>query len=206
MLETAFGNKTSWKLLRLMIESPGRPISQKEIRQHIKLGFSNLQESLGKLCYSGILKVKKIGGVKHYYLDASNDYTKLLVQLINKEREDLRYVLPSKLAILAEIERRLLNLFPTMQRLILFGSVARRVETKSSDIDLCLVNKESLSAGEKVKLTRLVEEFNKKSLKVQIFDFNEESFNKMMKEQSPLFKEIARDGIELSLNLFSAKL
>lgn len=199
MLENILGNKTTWKILRLMVEAPGRPISQKEIRKLVKLGFSNLQESLYKMIYSDIINIKKQGRTSYYYLNLTNDLTKKIIELINLERRKLNNLQPSKSAILAELERKLIDEIKGIKKIILFGSVAKRISIKGSDIDICILTEHKLSAKEKLRLTKIATYFENKGNKLQIFDFTEKEFEKMLKEKTSLAVEIARDGIALNL-------
>lgn len=199
MLENILGNKTGWKILRLMVEAPGRPISQKEIRNLIKLGFSNLQDSLNKLVYSDIVNKKKQGRITYYYLNLTNNLTQEIINLIDLERKKLNNLQPSKSAILAEFERKLIDEIGGIKKVILFGSVAKRISIKGSDIDVCILTEDKLSKKEKLRLTKIITHFENKGNKFQIFDFTEKEFEKMLREKAELAIEIARDGINLNL-------
>lgn len=199
MLENILGNKTAWKILRLIAESPGRPVSQKEIRNLVRLGFSNLQDSLNKMAYSNIVNIKKQGKTAYYYLDLTNDLTQKIMELMNLERKRLNNLQPSKAAILAELERKLLVKIKGIKKVLLFGSVAKRINIEGSDIDICILTESKLTAAEKLRVAKIITQFEKKGVKFQIFDFAEKEFEKMLREKAPLAVEIARDGISLSL-------
>ena len=199
MLESILGNKTVWKILRLMVEAPGRPISQKEIKSLLRLGFSNLQDSLNKLRYSKIVNVKKQGRTTYYYLNLTNDSTQKIMELVNLERKKLNNLQPSKSAILAELERKVIDKIEGVRRVLLFGSVAKRISVKGSDIDVCILTEHKLTTKERLRLTKIAAYFEKKDNKFQIFNFTEKEFQRMLKEKAPLAVEIARDGISLNL-------
>lgn len=199
MLEIVLGNKTVWKVLRLMNESPGRPVSLEEIRGKIRLGFSNLRDSLHKMVYVEILMTKKVGRTRHYYLNEGSRLTKNILALLDLEREHTRHVKPSKMAVLAEFERRVIESVECIKKIILFGSVAKKIETKTSDMDICLITERKLDQRDKLKITRITSDFEKKGCKFQVFDFVEHEFKKMLKEKSKLAVEIERDGIDLTL-------
>jgi len=199
MLENILGNKTVWKILRLMAEAPGRPVSQREIRGLLRLGFSNMQGTLNQLIYSSVLSTKKQGKTTYYCLNLTNELTQEIIRLVDLERKKLNNLQPSKSAVLAEFERKVLEKIKSVKKIILFGSVAKRISTQDSDIDICILTEGKLSVKEKLKLTRISSEFEKKA-KFQIFDFEEKEFDKMLKQKAALAVEIARDGISLKLD------
>src|SRR3989338_7329960 len=139
MLENILGNKTVWKILRLMAEAPGRPVSQREIRGLLRLGFSNMQGTLNQLIYSSVLGTKKQGKTTYYCLNLTNELAQEIIRLVDLERKKLNNLQPSKSAVLAEFERKVLEKIKSVKKIILFGSVAKRISTQDSDIDICIL-------------------------------------------------------------------
>ena len=56
MLENFLGNKTAWKILRILSEAPGKGVTRSEIKALTKAGNLALSNSLKELETYGIIK------------------------------------------------------------------------------------------------------------------------------------------------------
>lgn len=185
MFEIYLGNKTAWKILRIFSEAPGKGLSREEIRKYTKSGNLALSSSLRKLEKFNILKKKKIGKANIYWVNSSNQFAKLLLDLFSTERENFKNIEPSKIIFLAPVIDELLKLNPA--KIFLFGSQVKGTATEESDFDICIVLKKKTKDIIKLKLPQ----------KIQLHIFDEKEFRELEKVKDPLIKDVLRDGVEI---------
>jgi predicted nucleotidyltransferase/DNA-binding HxlR family transcriptional regulator len=187
MYENFLGNKTAWKILRVLSEAPGKGISSSEIKSITKAGNFALSQTLERLEKYKILMSKKIGKKKVYWINVANEISKILLQLFELERTKFKSLQPSKIIFLAKIVEEISRINP--ERIILFGSHAKGIATGESDFDVCVVVKER-NLKEEAKLSKLSE-------KVQLHFFSKKEFEELRKKKDKLIEDILKDGIEL---------
>ena len=88
MLENFLGNKTAWKILRILSEAPGKGVARSEIKALTKAGNLALSNSLKELETYGVIKKKKIGKKDIYWLNMANIFAKKILELFEIEREN----------------------------------------------------------------------------------------------------------------------
>ncbi len=197
MIETILGNKTSWKILRLLSEAPGRGICQEDVRDLLGLGFKSLKEAFYRLSSFGILNDKKVGKRVYYTINLSNEFSRCIIGLIELEKKRLNNLQPSKVSILADFLTQLYLIIGNIDKAILFGSQAKRTATNKSDFDIALITSESTKAKEKQKIGKAITKFEKKGYNFQMHYFNTKEFEVLRKKENMLVSEILRDGVEL---------
>jgi len=185
MFEVYLGNKTAWKILRIFNEAPGKGLSREEIRKYTKSGNLALSSSLRKLKKFNILKMKKVGKTNIYWVNSSNQFAKLLLNMFSVERENFKNIEPSKIIFLSPAIDKLLNLNP--EKIFLFGSQVKGIATEESDFDICLVLKKKTKEIINLKLPE----------KIQLHIFDEKEFRELEKGKDKMIKDILRDGIEI---------
>jgi len=187
MLENFLGNKTAWKILRILSEAPGKGVTRNEIKALTKAGNLALSNSLKELETYGIIKKKKVGKKDIYWLNMANEFAKKILELFEIERENLKGLSPSKVTYLAKIVSRLERIKP--KSIILFGSQVKGIASQESDFDICIIVEK--------KDRRKLKEISKLPENIQIHIFEEKEFLELKKEKDPLVEEILRDGVKI---------
>ncbi len=189
LFENYLGNKTSWKVLRLLSEAPGRGVTREEIRKFTKAGNFALSNSLEELLKFDIISMKKGGKKFYYWINSGNELAIMLVKMFEFEKKKFKGIYPSKRTFLAKIVEIILK-YAQPKKIILFGSQAKGTYTGESDYDICIIFGE-LKTGHKIILSGKLPE------NVQLHYFSEENFEKLRKSGDKLVDEIIRDGIEI---------
>ena len=190
MLESILGYKSSWRILSLLLETPRKLVSRKELFEYTKLGNAPLSQGLNRLVSAGlIIKVKK-GKKESYYINIDNDYSKLIKELWAKEKIKLRNLDYEIKIIISEFLRSTIE-SSGINQAILFGSWAKGTASANSDIDLALIFKGDVRELEVAKITKSLE--HKFGKEIQTHCFTEKGFEK----KNALINEIKKDGIVL---------
>ncbi len=189
MIENYLGNKTVWKILRLLSQAPGKATYVKEIRKYTGAGNFAIANALKYLVKYKIVEVSKYGNRKLYRINMLNPIAKKILEIFDIEKEKLRDLQPSIVTKLAKIVDRITETTSPIQ-IILFGSYAKGSTTRYSDIDLCVIlpNKDKKA---KQRLLRL----NIKN--VQLHCFYQSEFEKLKKAKDTLVEQILTEGINL---------
>jgi predicted nucleotidyltransferase len=188
MYENFLGNKTAWKILRVLSEAPGRGTTRSEIKEITKAGNFALSESLKSLVTYKILLKKKLGKKEIYWLNTANPVVQEIIKLFEMERTELKNLQPSKVIFLAKILDVIVEKI-SPESVILFGSHAKGTATEESDFDLCVI------VRKKEKMQRIVLASLPENVQIHIFEKKE--FEKLKRKKDPLIEEILRDGIKL---------
>ena len=117
--------------------------------------------------------------------------------IFDYEKQFFQGVDPKKLQVLANLEMDFLKAVDGLQRIILFGSVAKGKAKEKSDIDLLIVMK---SGKNTVHVKTTVEEIKEKYEKkyaIQTILMDEKELTKRKKE--PFIQEILKTGIDITL-------
>jgi predicted nucleotidyltransferase len=187
MYENFLGNKTAWKILRILSEAPGKGTERKEIKEITKAGNFALSNSLKELERYNILLKKKVGKKEIYWLNSANPIVQEIIKLFELERIKFKNLQPSKTIFLAKIIDEISKLNP--KSIILFGSHAKGTATEESDFDLCVVVK-----GSKKDYLKAV---SKLPENIQLHIFEEREFEELKKKKDLLVEEINKDGIQI---------
>jgi predicted nucleotidyltransferase len=193
-LDVLLGSKATWRILVLMSEAPGMRLSRPEIKRLTRLGNNAVTESLKDLVVHGILNMKREGRKTAYGFDLTDETAKLIIGLCAAERKGLNNLPYQYSLVLREYVRMTLSLC-VPKRIVLFGSVAKRVYREDSDIDIAVVLGEELPAQTRLDMedvtTRLKKRFG---MEIQQHFF---ALNEFEKAEDKLIAEIRKDGIDL---------
>jgi len=195
LLDICLGNRTSWKILILIAQSPGKAITRQQIKKHTKIGNKALVKFLGLLKNFDILIENKHGKEFNYKMNLANPFSTKLLEIIELEKKQLNNPYFNSLTVLREFVYELTNIKDSefIKKVILFGSVAKHTATTNSDIDIAIV---TLSKNPGIELqtsaicSKIQERFNKE---IQVHFFTEDE----IKKKSTMTEDIARDGIRL---------
>lgn len=130
-LAGALFSTTQQRVLGLLFGQPGRSFYANELMALTGGGSGAVQRELARLAHSGLVTQKVIGRQKHYQ---ANPGAPIFAELCG---------IASKTMGLAEpLRQALAPLAPRIYAAFVYGSVAKRQDTASSDIDLTIVSDE----------------------------------------------------------------
>lgn len=192
-LDVLLGSKATWRILLLMAESPGSRLTRAEIKKFTCLGNNAITESMKDLLIHNIMNARK-NGKTSYGLDMADEMTKQILLLCEMERKRLNGIPYSFSLILREYVRIILAISAPL-RIILFGSVAKRVYREDSDIDIAIIFDDELKTQARLDMEGAADRLKKrfgKEIQQHIFTVKEFEISK-----DKLVLEIRRDGIDL---------
>ncbi|HII15486.1 MAG TPA: nucleotidyltransferase domain-containing protein [Nanoarchaeota archaeon] len=194
LIDVCMGNRTSWKILILMAEAPGKALSKTDIQRHTKIGSKALLRFILLLKKFNVISEMQSGKRFLYRLNMANPVVPALMSVINAEKEQLNAVYFDTAIALREFVYGLANMgIEGISKVILFGSVAKHTASVDSDIDVAIVTKGKnprLEADVSVMCGGIQERFKRE---IQPHFLTEEEFGAKTK----LAEEIRKDGIVL---------
>lgn len=196
MIDTILGNKVLVRILRFLYWSPNRYFSFLELEQYIGAGREGIRQALKKLVHYDMVYVEEKGG-KRYKIKLDNSLIERLNGIFVYEKQFFQGVEPKRLQVIANLENDLLKAIEGLQRIIVFGSVAKGKAKVKSDIDLLIVMK---SGKNTVHVKTTVEEIKEKYEKkyaIQTILMDEAELTKRKKE--PFIQEVMKTGIDMAL-------
>ena len=130
-LADALFSTTQQRVLGLLFGQPGRSFYANELMALTGGGSGAVQRELARLAHSGLVTQQVIGRQKHYQ---ANPDAPIFAELCG---------IASKTMGLAEpLRQALAPLAPRIHAAFVYGSVAKRQDTASSDVDLMIVSDE----------------------------------------------------------------
>ena len=190
--EAILGYKSSWRILNLLLETPRKPVSRKELFQYTKLGNAPLSKGLDRLTAAALIILEKRGKKEFYYLNERNEFIYFIKGMWEKERKNLRNVPYEITLVLSEFVRSVQESNLDLTKIILFGSQAKGTASQHSDIDLALVFSDDLK--EEIIVTKTVQKLEKQfKVKIQVHFLTLSSFN----QKNNLIDYIKNEGISL---------
>lgn len=139
-IEDVLGSKTVWRILRLLVDKPYLGYALSDIAKALKTSTASVLRSIRKLEEEELIVVTKIGGRRIYRANTEQEIIRELWRMFMLEK--MRNIQPEyKNAIellFSKAEKR-------VEAFIVFGSIARGLAGKESDIDICVVNGEELA-------------------------------------------------------------
>jgi len=190
LLDICLGSKSAWRILMLYGESPGAGFTRQDFRNYTKLGNKSLSFALKRLTsFKVLVKSKGELPLTVYKLNKGNKYSQDILNLLQKERQDLNH-LPYNFSMIArEFSREVVDSFNVLS-IYLFGSVAKGTYREDSDMDFAVVLKEK-SPKDDMAINTITDKFKGK---IQCFIISEEEINK---KKSSFIKEILKHGIKV---------
>ena len=184
------------KITKYLIENKDSNHSIMKISQKLKADYKNTSQALSKINPKVYSKIKQGNS---YLIDFNPDNN---IETLSVERKRTRDFFSNnlKLKVLRKYIRELNYPFLIV---LVFGSYIRGINTKNSDIDICII------LDNKNKSIELNEKLNLLSLNLEIQEFTSKEFISMIeKKQNNLGNEIVKNniilyGIENYYNLIS---
>lgn len=127
-LADALFTTTQQRVLALLFGQPARSFYASELIERTGSGSGAVQRELERLATSGLVTVKRIGNQKHYQANPDSPVFEELCKLVTKT-----------VALAEPIRVALAPLANRIDLALLFGSVAKGVDTATSDIDIMIV-------------------------------------------------------------------
>lgn len=175
-LADALFSSTQQRVLGLLFGQPESSFFATEIIARLGAGSGAVQRELKRLADSGLVTVSRVGNQKHYQANPEAPIFEELCALIRKTVglvEPLRQALePARAAIYLAM---------------IYGSVAKRRATASSDVDLLLVS-DSLTLEDVYRLLRPAEESLGRTINPTLY--TEEEFDRRLREDNAFLKRV----------------
>jgi len=187
-LDKILNNETKIKLSRFFCRTSGE-WSGRRIAREINISPAAAHKALSELQKEGILKVRVVGRSYLYSLVQTNLIVKNLLRPLYKKEEMLPLILANTVKKLPlSIKKRVISL-------AIFGSVSKKRERPSSDIDVFVVVRDK---KDKELLDRALEQISLKILKdygniLSPYILDAQEFKLKFKKGLPLLKNIIRD-------------
>lgn len=128
-LADALFSGTQQRVLGLIFGQPQRSFYAKELISLINSGSGAVQRELARLAQSELVTVRLYGKQKHYQ---ANEHSPIYAELCSIVQKTIGLAEPLKVA-LAPLATRIRGAF-------VYGSVAKRQDTASSDVDLMVIS------------------------------------------------------------------
>jgi predicted nucleotidyltransferase len=128
-LSDALFSTTQQRVLGLLFGQPDRSFYATEMIGLAGVGSGGVQRELARLAQSGLVTVRPVGNQRHYQ---ANPEAPIYVELCGIVRKTFGMADPLRLA--------LTPLAAQIKCAFVFGSVAKRQDTASSDIDLMVIS------------------------------------------------------------------
>ena len=127
-LSDALFSNVQQRVLALIFGHPERSFYTSEIVRNIHSGTGAVQRELTRLEQSGLISVERIGNQKHYQANRESPIF-----------EELRGIVLKTVGLIEPLRQSLAQYINKIKAAFVYGSVAKRVDTARSDIDLMVI-------------------------------------------------------------------
>ena len=125
----ALFTSTQQKVLAILFGQPDRSFFATELISLAGAGSGAVQRELARLSESGLLTVRKIGNQKHFQANHDSPIFNEVQQIVSKT-----------FGLSAPLKDALQPIENVIKLAVIFGSVARKADTATSDIDLMVIS------------------------------------------------------------------
>jgi predicted nucleotidyltransferase len=150
-LADALFTTTQQRVLGLLFGQPSRSFYATELIGLVGAGSGTVQRELARLEQSELVTVRRVGSQKHYQ---ANSASPLFSELTSIARKTVALAEPLRAALKPLASR--------IDAAFVYGSVAKRADTATSDIDLMVVSESLTYAEIFVALEKLSAKFGRK--------------------------------------------
>lgn len=127
-LADALFTSTQQRVLGALFGQPDRSFFVTQIMELAGSGRGAVQRELERLLKGGLVTVRMMGTQKHYQANPESPVF-----------DELRHIIQKTVGLAGPIREALESMTGTIDLALIFGSVAKRTDTSSSDIDLLMV-------------------------------------------------------------------
>jgi len=132
--------RTLLKIIGLMRKSLDKGLTILEISKRLKIGYRPAYMHIANMEKEGIIKIEKIGSAKQCSLNFSSPKTRHLLETLDLEKKEALYKENPKLKAIDGLISNLTEKYISeIHSIVLFGSYAKGIATKQSDIDLLFI-------------------------------------------------------------------
>ena len=167
-LADALFSGTQQRVLGLLFGQPERSFYATELINLAGVGSGAVQRELASLSQSGLVTVKPVGNQKHYQANPASPIYEELCGLVRKT-----------VGLAEPLRAALAPLTTQIKAAFVYGSVAKKEDTASSDIDLMLVS-DTLTFSDTILALQAATESLGREVNPNIFTL--EDFAKRLKE------------------------
>jgi predicted nucleotidyltransferase len=179
MVDALF-SKTQQSVLALLFGQPGQSFYTNEIFRKSGGGSGAVQRELSRLVRSGLATVKRIGSQNHYQANPDAPLFVELCSIVNKT-----------VALVEPIKSVLQPFLTHIELAFVYGSVAKKSDTASSDIDLMIIS-DSLTYAE--VFTILEEVSAKLQRNIQPTIYSPEELTKRIQSDNSFIKRVLKQS------------
>jgi len=137
-LASALFSGTQQRVLGLLFGQPDRSFYATELIHLAGVGSGAVQRELARLAHSGLVTVKPVGNQKHYQANPGSPIYEELCGVVRKT-----------VGLAEPLRAALAPLAAQIKAAFVYGSIAKKEDTASSDIDLMLVS-DTLTYGDAI--------------------------------------------------------
>lgn len=167
-LAGALFSGTQQRVLGLLFGQPDRSFYATELISLAGVGSGAVQRELARLAQSGLVTVKPVGNQKHYQANPASPIYDELCGVVRKT-----------VGLAEPLRDALVPLASQIKAAFVYGSIAKREDTASSDIDLMLVS-DTLTFGDAILALQAATEQLGREVNPNIF--TPQDFAKRLKE------------------------
>lgn len=137
--------KLELKIVDLLAKDVEKRFTINEIAKNLEEFYSFVHRTVNKLSKDGVVVKTKVGKSYLCSLNLENEKTATLIQLSEIEKRESLYTVNKELKlILEDFIKTLESQHKNIVTIILFGSYAKGIATKESDIDILLISNEKI--------------------------------------------------------------
>ncbi len=193
--------ETLLKIIGLMRKNLYLGLTISQISKLLKIGYVPAYNHISEMEKEGIIKISKVGNAKQCKLNLENAKTRHLLQELDiKRKEDLYNNNPKLKKIIESLISKLTEKYASeILSIILFGSFAKGVNTKQSDIDIMFIVSDLKNKSLRESVERECASFNySHNTEVSPLITNIEELKKMLNaKELNIGKETKEFGISL---------
>ncbi len=175
-LADALFSGTQQRLLGLLFGQPERSFYATELIHLAGVGSGTVQRELVRLAQSGLVTVKPVGNQKHYQANPASPIYEELCGVVRKT-----------VGLAEPLRAALTSFVPQIKAAFVYGSIAKKEDTASSDIDLMVVS-DTLTYGDLIVALQDVTELLGREVNPNIF--TQQDFSKRLKEGSSFVSRV----------------
>jgi len=175
-LAGALFSGTQQRVLGLLFGQPERSFYATELIALAGVGSGAVQRELARLAQSGLVTVKPVGNQKHYQANPDSPIYKELCGVVRKT-----------VGLAEPLRAALAPLAAQIKAAFVYGSIAKKEDTASSDIDLMLVS-DTLTYGDTVLALQAATELLGREINPNIF--TRRDFVKRLKERGAFVSRV----------------
>lgn len=178
----ALFTRAQQRVLALLYGQPQRSFYLNEIVRYADMGRGAITRELNKFCMAELISTTQKGNQKHYQANADNPVFK-----------ELRGIVVKTFGV-ADVIRRTLAGVP-MHEAFIYGSIAKRTDTASSDIDVMIIA-DDLTYADVVSRLDVAEAELQRKINPTIYSMEE--FDKRQKDSSFVKRVLSQPQISLT--------